>query len=110
MNNRTFARKLVLAALLGPWAVASAPATAAEVSINNFAFDPQTVVVSPGQTVTWVNDAAVPHTSTARRGRWDSGAIRPGQTFRRTFRRAGTYAYVCSIHPSMKGRVVVRGR
>jgi amicyanin len=113
MKDQIVARKLVLMALLSPlMAAGTAPAIAAdlsaEVSIAGFAFNPNTVEVSPGQTVGWVNNDAAPHTTTSRDGRWDSGALRTGQTYTVTFDSPGTYEYICSIHPSMRGKVVVR--
>jgi plastocyanin len=93
-------------------AAGAAPAAAAdirhEVSIAGFAFNPDKVEVSPGQTVRWVNNDAAPHTTTSPDGRWDSGTLKTGQTYDLTFDSPGTYEYICKIHPSMSGKVVVR--
>ncbi len=44
---------------------------------------------------------------TSNMGKWDSNTIPPGATFSHVFRKAGTFRYHCSIHPSMKGKIVV---
>ena len=89
---------------------AQAPAAGgADVRIASFAFDQPTLTIGAGQTVTWANTDSVPHTITSDDGKWDSGTIQPGATFRRTFDQPGTYAYHCSMHPYMKATVVVKG-
>jgi plastocyanin len=82
-------------------------ATTARVRIVDFAFRPKAITVSKGTRVRWVNRGATTHTSTSNSGLWNSGNIAPGDSFSRVFRRAGTFRYHCSIHPSMTGRVVV---
>lgn len=82
----------------------------AVVFIRGFAFFPQTLRVSPGTRVTWVNCEAggvEPHTSTARLGTWNSGPIAPGESYAETFTATGTNEYFCEPHPSMTGSVVV---
>ena len=79
----------------------------AMVSIENFAFNPPNISVVPGTTVTWVNNDAVPHTTTADDGSWDSETLQPGQSFSFTFDSAGTFPYHCEIHPFMTGTVTV---
>lgn len=74
-------------------------------SIKSFAFEPASLKVAVGATVTWTNDDAVDHTITGPG--FDSGQVVPHATFSRTFDKAGTYDYSCGIHPSMKGQVVV---
>jgi len=79
------------------------------VSIVDFAFQPATVTVPVGGTVTWTNRGNAPHTSTSRTGVWDSGRLTSGQSFSFTFRQAGSFAYFCMIHPQMTATVVVQG-
>ena len=87
---------------------ATGSTTGSTVQIKNFAFNPGTVSISSGQTVTWTNMDNVPHTVTSTTGVFDSGPISPGQTFSYTFNNAGTFEYSCTIHPSMQhGKVVV---
>lgn len=81
--------------------------TRARVRIIDFAFKPRTLHVAKGTRVKWVNRGSVSHTTTSNRDLWNSGALAPGDSFSRVFRRAGTFRYHCSIHPDMKGRIVV---
>jgi len=81
------------------------------VLVANFAFSPDTVVAHPGDTVTWVFDQpGVPHNvySTAGPSHFESQGYQSAGTFRFTFTQAGTYTYVCQIHPNMVGTVVVK--
>jgi plastocyanin len=79
----------------------------AAVSIVDFAFDPAAVEIPVGATVTWTNTGAVPHTATASDGTFDSGELAPGASFSHTFTAAGTFPYICQIHPQMTGTVTV---
>ena len=87
------------------------PATVAgdQVSIDNFAFVPATLTVKVGSTVTWTNHDEEPHTVAASDGSFHSPGMGTGATFTHTFGTAGTFDYVCSIHPMMHGTVVVTG-
>ena len=80
------------------------------VEIHNFAFEPATVTVHPGDTVEWKNEDNVPHTATANTPKpgFDSGAIQPGGTWRYDAREKGTYDYICTFHPYMKGELIVQ--
>jgi len=75
------------------------------ISIKDFAFNPDTLTVKVGDTVTWVNEDGVVHSITS--SAFNSPNIKSGETFKFQFTRAGTYDYNCSIHPYMKGKVVV---
>ncbi len=78
------------------------------VTIANMAFSPSSLTVARGTTVTWTNNDGVSHTSTSNTGVWDTGTIQPGSSATFTFNTAGSYAYHCSIHPSMTGTIVVQ--
>jgi plastocyanin len=79
-----------------------------EVSMADIAFDPAEVTVSAGDTVTWTNDDSVDHDVTADSfSSGDPGGMAPGDTFDHTFEEAGTFDYVCTVHPGMEGSVVV---
>lgn len=78
------------------------------VQIRDFAFSPAQISVSPGTTVTWVNCDQEIHSSTADADAWDSELLNPEATFTHTFAAAGTFAYHCEPHPSMRASVVVR--
>jgi plastocyanin len=76
------------------------------VTIVDFGFNPGSITVKPGTTVTWTN-TGVTHTVTSNSGLFDSGHLGSGDTFTFTFSKAGTYAYHCAIHTGMKGEVTV---
>lgn len=84
---------------------AQTPATAS-VEIKSFAFNPATLTISKGTIVTWTHQDTAPHTVTENGNVFDSGRLTQGQTFSHTFNVAGTFEYHCSIHPSMKGKVI----
>jgi plastocyanin len=88
---------------------ASPVAGAASVRIANLAYDPPTITVPAGSTVTWSNDDVTPHTVTAVDGQFDSGIFDPGASFSFTFSEPGTFTYQCLLHPTMQGSVVVEG-
>lgn len=84
--------------------------TAALVAMQNFAFQPDTVRVRAGTTVTWVNcetDGVDAHTSTSDDDEWDSPFLDPGASYSRTFAEPGRYDYHCVPHPFMRGVVIV---
>jgi plastocyanin len=84
-----------------------APAAAAEVEIDQFAFVPQRMTVKAGTTVTWINDDDTPHTVASSSKLFKSKALDTKDKFSFTFTTPGTYAYFCSLHPHMTGVVVV---
>lgn len=104
---------LPLAILAGIALLATpADATTVNVSIKNLAFNPATVTVAQGGTVTWTNNESsnVVHTTTSDQlGFWNSGDLSPTQNFSesQTFLNAGTYAYHCMHHSFMHGKVKV---
>ena len=104
-------RLLYLATLSMTALLVFAPAASAQdemtVSIQDNFFEPEQLTVAPGTTVTWVNDGAVPHTSTADDGAWDSGTLQPGESFSFTFDDPGDYSYLCEIHPDMTATITV---
>lgn len=77
------------------------------IAIKNFAFEPDSVTIKVGAKVTWTNEDYVSHTVTSEEGVFDSGTLGNGETFSYTFEEAGTYEYICTIHPSMKGEIIV---
>jgi len=89
------------------------PPAGSAVNIQGFAFSPQTLTVSAGTAVTWTNLDSVTHQIAADPGQPDiadfsSPNMAQGGTYSYTFQKAGTWAYHCSIHPSMKGTVIVQ--
>jgi plastocyanin len=91
-----------------PSGPSSSSAAMVVVEVQNLAFTPQTVTIPAGGTVMWKFDDTIQHTVTAQDQSFDSGPMSGGQTFVRTFPKAGTYAYMCTIHPFMTGTVVVK--
>jgi plastocyanin len=90
----------------------SAPATPvpvmANVSMQHVAFAPPSLEVSAGTTVRWSNQDGIPHTVNADDNSFASGTIDSNKSYERTFAKPGAYAYHCSIHNDMKGKVVVK--
>jgi len=83
-------------------------ATKSEVVIDNFAFSPKTFTVPAGATVTWANHDSVPHVVMSADDQFrKSPVLKEGQRFSNTFATAGTYSYLCSIHPRMTGKIIV---
>jgi plastocyanin len=92
----------------GPADAAGAAAQNGAVQMADIAFTPASVTITTGSTVTWTNNDTVPHTVTfSDEGLQSSETIDPGETFEATFVEAGSYAYVCALHPGMEGVVEV---
>lgn len=103
---------LVLAAvLLGACAGDDDAADATEtVTIEQSRFSPDPLEVAAGTEVTFENVDPFAHTVTSAEGsaaEYDSGELTQDETFARTFEEAGTYAYFCEIHPTMRAEVIV---
>ncbi|WP_414168985.1 cupredoxin family copper-binding protein [Streptoverticillium reticulum] len=101
----------VVAALASAAVLTAAQQTFAatgQVAVVNFAYSPATLNISRGTTVTWTNGDTDPHTVTSSgSGPLDSPMLNKGDTFSFTFSSAGTFSYYCTVHPTMKGTVVV---
>ena len=80
----------------------------AAVSIDHSTFIPSEIIVAPGTTVTWVNNENMPHTVADLNKGFRSKTLVKDATFSFTFTTAGDYSYLCSIHPNMKGKVIVK--
>src|SRR5947209_7178051 len=81
----------------------SARAQTVSITIQNFAFQPPTMTIPVGTTVTWTNMDSASHTSTSDAGdavTWSSPLLPTGGTFSFTFTQAGTFPYHCSVHPN----------
>jgi plastocyanin len=115
----TIPRRLMLAALtglivltLGACGTGDASETTADpetvgpsVVIENLAFEPKTLTVEAGDTVTWTwNDGAVTHDVSG--DDFQSEVMSEG-TFQHRFDESGTYDYVCTLHPNMTGAIEV---
>ncbi len=79
-----------------------------EVVMKGIKFVPPEVTVAAGDTVTWTNEDTVGHDVTGDSfSSGDSGGLQNGDTFKFTFKKAGTFDYVCTVHPGMEGSVTV---
>lgn len=106
-RRRRLATAALIAGLASVLAIGSVSGADRTVAMSGFAFDPATVTVEVGDSVTWENQDGVGHTATGSAGAFDTGTVSGGQSATVTFDTAGTFAYVCSIHPTMQGSVVV---
>ena len=78
------------------------------IEIKDFAFNPQTITVKSGQTITWINRDEEPHTVVSVEKQFKkSSALDTDQSFTITAGAPGTYTYFCSVHPKMTGTIVV---
>lgn len=99
-------------ALIGIWGGAASADDSARasrtstVTIPAFKFQPATVTVSRGSKVRFSNTSGTTHTAT-RKGSFNTGRIKSGNSATVQFNGKGSFAYHCSIHPFMKGKVVV---
>jgi plastocyanin len=94
----------------GLMAAAAPPAVAPrEVAIKDFAFVPQVIMVKPGAVVTWTNADEDPHTVVANDKSFHSAALDADDKYSFTFTKPGEYAYFCSLHPHMTGKIIVKG-
>jgi plastocyanin len=108
MRTLVFAAAAVLAlAVTG----ASQPAATATkgVAIKATGFSPATVTIATTDAVRWTNRDTKNHQIVANNGSFASPVIAPGKTYRHVFNAAGTFRYHDALHPSLTGKVVVKG-
>jgi plastocyanin len=79
----------------------------ASVTMVDFSFTPASVTIAVGDTVTWHNTGQAPHNATANDGSFKTPDLNNGQSASHTFSSAGTFSYICTIHPNMHGTVRV---
>ena len=114
---RAWLYRAVLLLALALTAVGAEPALAADSQViivqpsdqAAWRFDPATITVNAGSSVTWVNQGTVPMTVTSSDALFDSDEIAPGSSYTATFDTPGTFRYFCVPYPHMKGVVVVTG-
>ena len=92
---------LVMSGALPEMAAAARKPVTHTVTIDASRFQPDTLTVTRGDTVVWVNDDLVAHTATSQPGAFDSGLIAPGKSWKYKTKRAGEFAYTCTYHPTM---------
>ena len=79
----------------------------ARVTMGDLFFSPASVTIAVGDSVTWRNAGQAPHNATADDGSFKTPDLDNGQSASHTFSQAGSFSYVCTIHPSMTGTVRV---
>ena len=115
-HAQRFALALVCAGALLPSAAVFAAGAAADASaakpathrvvIDGLKYEPETLTVRRGDTIVWTNKDPFPHTVTAP-GKFDSHDIAADGSWKYVARAAGEYAYICTLHPNMKGTLRV---
>ena len=88
-------------------ALAQEETPTAKVTVDNFAFTPQSLTVKPGTKVTFVNHDDIPHSIVCVALKMRSKALDTDQSFEFTFATAGDFDYFCGLHPHMKGKIIV---
>lgn len=78
-----------------------------EVWMQSSLYNPETITVTAGTTITWTNKDGIIHTVTSDTGLFDSGNIASNGTYSLKFANSGTFPYHCTFHPAMTGKVVV---
>ncbi len=93
----------------GPVASTASTSTASQnsVAIQNYAFSPSTLTIQKGANVTWTNYDSVQHHVVSDSSAFSSPLLNKGDTYTHQFNNTGSFSYICSIHPYMKGTIVV---
>jgi len=76
-----------------------------QIVITSFKFEPETLEIKTGDTITWINKDIAPHTATASDKSWDTGIIKFNQSKSITFDKQPTTSYFCLYHPMMKAKL-----
>jgi plastocyanin len=105
-SRRVVLLAAVCAAVSAAGGAFAAPQTHTVV-IEGMHFTPETLTVKRGDRVQWVNKDLFPHTATAGSKAFDSGPIAAGASWSMVAGRAGTLPYVCTLHPTMAGTLIV---
>ena len=86
------------------------PHAVPQVDLVDNGYLPAQMLVRPGTTIVWTNTGSDAHdvTGNGPGGAWRSGPLAPSDRYQRPFALVGTYDFACSIHPEMRGRIVVQ--
>ncbi len=98
----------LVAVLLGPVGCSRVSPGPDQVVVAHLAFVPTSVTVTSGTTVTWLNDDETAHQITANDGSFGSQPLNPGETFKFTFSKSGTFPYTDPLQGYMSGTVIVK--
>jgi len=77
-------------------------------STDQYRFSPASITIAAADAVTWTNNGRVPEGHNVKGDGFESGTLEAGQSYSHTFSSPGTFPYICSIHPFMKGTVTVQ--
>ncbi|MEH2511851.1 amicyanin [Nitrobacteraceae bacterium AZCC 1564] len=80
----------------------------ATITIDNFTFAPAELTVPVGSVVTWINRDDIPHTIVENNKTFRTKALDTEDSYSFTFTTAGTFNYICGLHPFMMGKVIVK--
>ena len=75
------------------------------VRIVDFVFEPAALTVKAGTPVVWINEDSAPHK--IKSDTFNSQNMKKADSFSQTFTQTGVYNYICDIHPSMEGKIIV---
>ena len=79
-----------------------------QIIIENFAFVPSEIAISPGTKVTWINKDEAPHTATSTDKKFNSGGLDTDDKYSFVFNDKGEFPYFCALHPHMKASITVK--
>jgi plastocyanin len=96
----------LVAVTVAAWAAVPSGASHT-VTIENMQFNPSQLTVRRGDRIVWVNKDLFPHTATSDKV-FDSGSIAVDASWSYVADKTGVYAYSCTFHPTMKGRITVQ--
>ena len=84
------------------------PDGAVVIEMVDIKFDPEDATAAAGDEVCWINEDDIQHNAVAEEGgEFKSDLFNKGQTFTTTVDEPATINYVCTVHPNMKGKVIV---
>ena len=82
------------------------------VTLDAVGYKPAKLTIAPGDSIVWINRDLIPHTATSsakkEKGGFDSGVIAAGKSWKYTPKGTGTFDYICSFHPTMKGTLTIK--
>lgn len=108
MKEKKDTKKAATGSAASKVSVDMAKGTASDTNCGDKCYVPNTVTISVGGKVEWKNVDSAAHTATAIDGSFDTSLVNAGASASNTFNTAGTYSYMCILHPWMKGTVNVQ--
>jgi amicyanin len=96
---------LIITAMVLVFFTGVAAASMEQVLIKDFKFQPPSITIKKGDTITWTHPGSASHTVKFKDS--ESPILKNGGKYSKTFNTAGTFDYECGIHPYMKGTVIV---